>query len=248
MTATPFLPLEVWEAIKPTFIQAYPSEGIVAVWPDLSWRALENVHPYPTQSFAISDADKMALEKRAPLTLIHSHPNASAAPSDLDSRNQLATGWTWGIVAIQGNGQGEVYSVSYPEFWGDEVPIPALEGRSYLWGIRDCYSLVRDYYRLEGNYLRDIPRARYPDDYPSGHWGRDPFRHWVPLLGFKPVRTAERKPGDLFTMKPGSNRPDHAGIYLGNGKYIHQPLDRCSEVDTFTDRLMERLSVQFFRR
>jgi len=240
--------MDVWEDMKLVFFRAYPKEAVVAVAADMTWRELQNVAGDPLNGFALTDADKLALEKNPPFALIHSHPNGTAAPSDLDSASQLATGWTWGIVAIHGNPLGEVYSISYPEFWGDDVPIPPLEGRPYLWGIRDCYSLIRDFYRLEGKYLRDIPRARYPDHYPVGHWGRAPFPYWIPKLGFKPINRNERKRGDMFTMKVRTPHANHCGIYLGDGKYIHQPLDRNSEIDFFNERQMERESVQFYRR
>src|SRR5690606_16447408 len=101
----------LWQEIKPTFIRAWPKEAIVAIWPDGSWCEFPNVHPDPIDAFSLAHDDKALLLTKRPALVLHSHPHGSAEPSDRDTESQIATGWTWGIVAVHANLVG-VYDVS----------------------------------------------------------------------------------------------------------------------------------------
>jgi proteasome lid subunit RPN8/RPN11 len=241
---------EVWEAIKPIFARHYPCEAVVAVLRDGSWRELENVAKDTRYAFELREEDHLDLVAEPPLALIHSHCNGLAIPSDLDTRSQLATGWTWGIVAVHGDSQGNVFHVAYPEFWGDEVPIAPLLGRTYLWGIRDCYTLVRDYYRLEGHQLANLPRVLEPNRYPVGSPQRAQFKHGIAALGiFDPIPRAERRRGDAFTFVDNLGQPAHCGVFMGMGRYLHQARDRtsCEEEFKLEEKLLERMCSVFYR-
>ncbi|WP_288484759.1 NlpC/P60 family protein [uncultured Novosphingobium sp.] len=239
---------ELWAAIKPVFLRAWPNEAIVAIWKDGSWRELANTHPDPTRAFSISHEDQSSLLVKRPALYLHSHPNGSAEPSDRDTENQLATGWTWGIVAVHGNLSG-VYDISYPEIWGPEKPVEPLLGRSYLWGVRDCWTLCEDYYRASGRILDPIPRVREPGNHHHHARARDPFRYWPPRLGFKPIEREQRQPGDLAIMFWKSPIANHCAVYLGEGKYLHQLIERTSEEwrPQNEERAIERYAIQFWR-
>lgn len=219
--------------------------------PDLSWRELENTAVNPINDFDISFDDKVALLASPPLALIHSHPNGSQEPSDRDTASQLATGWTWGISMVHGNPHtGQIFSVGFPEFWGDDVPIPPLLGRQYLWGVRDCWTLCRDYYRLQGKTLKNVPRSRNPAHYPSGHPQSAPFKFYPPMVGFEPLDSPlDRKPGDFLTLCWRDSTPNHCAIYLGNSKLLHQPRDQnSSEWQVNNENLVyQNMSAQFYR-
>jgi proteasome lid subunit RPN8/RPN11 len=240
---------EQWKEIKPVFVKAWPNEAIVAVWPD-RWEQIENVSPAPAFAFQISEADNARLQLDPPLLMLHSHPNGDSTPSDEDTLGQLATGWAWGIVAVHAAAPAfAVTAVDYPELWGDCVPIAPLEGRSYLWGIRDCWTLARDYLRLQGHCVPNCPRALVPSRYPSGHWGHDQFAYWPKKLGFKEVARHNRKPGDVFLLCFRSRTQNHCGIWLGEGRILHQPGGQNSHIMTIGDeeKFIERNSVTFMR-
>lgn len=245
------IPMDLWAEIEPVFRRAFPREGIVAVMPDLSWRELENTAQNPLQDFNISFDDKAQLITKPPLALIHSHPNGNQEPSDRDTISQQAYGWTWGISVVHGVIEtGEIFSVGYPEFWGDAVPIPPLQGRKYLWGVRDCWNLCRDYYRLNGRYVSDVPRSRDRTLYPVGSAMNDPFKHFPKQVGFVPLSSPlERKPGDFLTMQFRENYHNHCAIYLGNGKLLHQPQNSNSDEWTVNseDTVFTNTSAQFYR-
>ena len=243
----------LWAEIKPVFLNAWPQEAIVAIWADGSWQEFENVHPEPTTAFSLSHDDNALLLSKRPVLFLHSHPNCAQdprgrEPSDRDTESQLATGWTWGVVAVYGNLSG-VYDISYPEIWGPERPVEPLLGRTYLWGVRDCWTLCEDYYRANGRILDPIPRVREPGSHHPHARGQDPFRYWPPRLGFRPVERHERQPGDLATMFWKSPIANHCAIYLGEGKYLHQLAERLSEewLPQHEERAIEKYAIQFWR-
>lgn len=239
---------ELWNEIKPVFSRAFPREAIVAIWPNGEWRELANAGATPTQEFRLTHEDHASLLKRKPALFLHSHPNGSPEPSDLDSLNQLATGWTWGIVCVTGNAAGQVYDVAYPEIWGPDAPVLPYEGRQYLWGVRDCVTLVTDFYaRDRGVQLERVPRLRNPN--PLDGKQADPFRHWPAKMGFKPIERHERRPGDLAVMFWNSPVANHCAVYLGEGSYLHQLINRCSEkwMPKDEETVLERYAVQFWR-
>ncbi len=233
---------ETWQAIRPTFVERYPCEAVVAVWEDGSWQEFANVHPLPERAFRIGPEDSAKLLMRPPHVLIHSHCSRGVVehldwPSDPDSAQQIASGWTWGIVAVAGSVEGDILSVKYPVFWGDAVPRQPLLGRSYHWVLSDCFTLMRDYHRSVGIHYRDVPRVRDPNVtdaegnlyYPRDHWAHRYYPHWIKELGFVPVDHADRKPGDAcFRRGDDSGHLDHCAVYLGEGKYLEITEKRTS--------------------
>lgn len=244
------LPLDLWEDMRPVFAAAFPNEAVVAIH-GTEWRELANVAARPAHGFEIGQADLAWLMRTPPTLFLHSHPSppASAEPSDRDTEQQLATGWDWGIVAVTGTPEGEVYAVAYPECWGDGIAPQALVGRTYLWAVRDCWTLVRDFYREQGLPLRNTSRARKPDLYPQGDSRNDQIGYWPAKLGFKPVERHARRAGDLFTMAWRGNRRNHVGVYLDEGRYLHQLEDRTSEiwVPHNEELVLAQMSVEFSR-
>lgn len=241
---------ELWQELVPVFARAYPQEAVAAVFADGTWKEYPNVSDTPTEAFRLTHEAHAELLKRKPWLFLHSHPNGKNYPSDSDTIHQIATGWDWGIVAIKGNYQaGGVYGVERPEVWGDGCAIPPLLGRKFLWGVRDCWTLCRDWYRLNGYSIPAIPRARDPSIYPAGHKLSDQFAHYPRRLGFKEVARHERQAGDCALMAHGAARTNHCAIYLGESKYLHQPVRSLSEewVPADEEKMLVQYSVQFWR-
>ena len=237
---------QIWQEIQPIFHREYPKEAIVAIWGD-KWRQLDNVADNPYFTFALSQEDNDYLLKHKPTLLLHSHPSGDPSPSDTDLAQQLASNMNWGIVAVKGNHK-DVYEVSYPEMWGNDVPIPPLVGRSYLFGIRDCWSLLRDWHRLNGMNVKEIPRTT-SGQYPTGDWRNDPFAYWPLKIGFKEVKARDRQPGDAVVMKLRAPVYNHCMIYLGQGEYIHQLRGQMSDYwrPANEERLIEMGSFRYYR-
>lgn len=93
------------------------------------------------------------------------------------------------------------------------VGTPYRYGGNTLQGGFDCSGLIEYVYRSST--------------------GARPPRTVAQLAGFgQPVSAADLQTGDLVLF--GGNRPTHAGIYVGNGRFVHAP---SSGGDVRLDRL-----------
>ena len=253
------IPADTWKAIKPLF-RTLEREVAVVVWKDGSFDELANLHPEPVCNVRFTPEDKERLQDNGNvLAVLHSHPSGIAEPSDADSAGQLAMGVPWGVVAIKST-NGIITRINEPECWGDGVAIPPLLGRTYLWNVRDCFSLVRDYYRLQGHTVPQALRSRAPGLYPPADPRARPFTTWAPLCGFRAINSRDRQPGDTVTMRMRNwsdpervnwprTEPNHCAIYLGNAKYLHQLRDTVSGTWTLNDEetSLIGLKAQFYR-
>ncbi|WEU67280.1 C40 family peptidase [Xanthomonas phage JGB6] len=107
--------------------------------------------------------------------------------------------------------------------------VAPLVGREFHHGILDCYTLVRDYYQQEMNItLKDYERA-------DGWWERGENLYMKNLedCGFYQVSEREIKVGDMILMQIRSNEPNHAGVYLGDGLFLHHLYGRLSSRDVY---------------
>ncbi len=180
-----------------------------------------NVDERPGQQFTIDPNDYEAAEARGPvLGIFHSHVDESAEPSQADREMIEATQLPWHIVSWPGKG----YSHTLP--CGYVVP---LEGRPFVHGIHDCYTIIRDFYKREyGIHLNDYPRKQEWWNDPEYDLYIDNFRNegFVPLDGEPMVR------GDVLLMRCGETlTTNHGAIYLGDGLILHHVTNRLSCTD-----------------
>ena len=103
----------------------------------------------------------------------------------------------------------------------------ALTGKEYVYGTQDCYTVIRDYYKLKGILLPDFER---PEDLDTAD---SIFLEQAELCGFYPVDFNLRKAGDMVVMKLRTRTPMHAAIYVGDDKILHQRTNSLSAVEPF---------------
>lgn len=225
------------EAIEAHATAEYPREacGLIVVvkgreryWP------CRNLAAKPGEHFRLDPDDYAAAEDAgAVTTIVHSHPDEAAAPSEADRVQCEAHGLPWLIVAVHG---GKVAGSAQIEPCGYQAP---LVGRRWSHGILDCWALCRDWYARErGIELPDPPRA--DDWWNDGH--SDLYAEpALEAVGFRTVgrsgdlHMAEWRAGDLILMQIRSRNlvPNHAGIYLGDGQMLHHLHGRLSSRDVF---------------
>lgn len=105
-------------------------------------------------------------------------------------------------------------------------------GKDFLHGTNDCYSLIREFYRVAfGIELTNYAR-------PDFWWnaGLDLYNEFFPREGFRPVEIArpnELKYGDAILMAIKSPMPCHAAIYIGEGKILHHFYGRKSSIELY---------------
>lgn len=203
---------EYCEQIEREALAAYPNEAVWLITPG-ECRKVKNIAAEPTQTFRVDKRTMAAAVKRGLLAVVHSHPDFPACPSAADMRGQMASGVPWGIVATDGE------TCSPLCWWGGDTPVAPLLERGFIHGVQDCYSLIRDYYRLElGIALPDYPR-----DWEWWRNGQNLYLDGVESAGFRPIEQSEARPGDMWFAQLRSPVPSHGGVLLEHGLVLHHP-------------------------
>lgn len=212
-----FLTPEIEAAIKAHALAEYPREACGLIVAGV-YRPCKNLAANSEGEFEIAPADYLAAGD-ALQAVVHSHrPALGAFPSAADMRGQIASAVPWGIVMCDGEKAFDLF------WWGDQLAPPALLGRTFRHGVTDCYSIIRDWFRLErGIILKDFPR----DD---SWWerGEDLYALGFDAAGFRcygrgPTAQPARV-GDVLLYsyhRQAKGRPHHGAIYTGNGLILH---------------------------
>ena len=242
------IPDSVVAEMRCVALQRYPHEAVMAYWADGSWQEFANVHSKPKGAWMVSEADEAHLEANPPLVLVHSHPSGCAEPSDLDTLQQIKSGYVWAVMAVQGDGTTPD-SCGELNYWGDGAPHAPLLGRTYLWGVRDCYTVVQAFFAQHGIHIPAVPRIRNALSYPPSHkWAFDPFGYWIGKQGlWREIDAWDAEPGDVLTYRLSHHFHDHCAVVLGEGKYLEQRGDRLSGVRFHLSSYLEQRGARYYR-
>ena len=223
---------EIRAAIAAHAIAEYPREccGLVLlVQGKEEYVPCKNAAAVPTDNFVIlAEAYADAEDRGEVIALAHSHPGAPARPSMADKTMCEASGIaTWLICSVGVQADGTVGVSDWCEF-GPSGYVAPLIGRDFAHGTLDCYSLVRDWYRMErGIVLLD-------GDRPDGWWDDGVSNLYMDNFsraGFIDLgQRAMPEIGDVLLMQIRSKNgvPNHAGIYIGNNQILHHMYGRLS--------------------
>ncbi|RRU23622.1 peptidase P60 [Stenotrophomonas sp. 278] len=234
------------QAIQAHAVAEYPRECcglIVATAEGEIYIPCRNTATTPSEHFRLPGEDYAAAEDLGKvLALVHSHPNAAAAASQADRvmcelPDQLlpGSGIRWHIISV-GQVVGEEPSCGDVQTivpCGYEAP---LVGREFAHGILDCYTLVRDF------YARELSVQLNQYDRQDKWWEQGEDLYSLDRLrseGFDLIPDEPRR-GDMILMQFRSDVPNHAGVYLGDGKMLHHMQDRLSEVVPYGGMWAER--------
>ena len=216
--------------------EVFPQEscGVIV---DGRYIRCKNIADDPTLDFVMDPAEyKAALMKGKVEAVVHSHPNGPFFPSQADMQGQLDTDVPWAIIVLD-----DERIASEPTVWGGDTPIPPVIGRQFLHGVTDCYSLIRDFFRLGKDELAKQGIPDWPfdpidmEDYArADEWwaGEDDlYVTQPPKWGFVEIKQHEIRAGDVFFVKIREERFkkfNHAGVYLGNNLIAHHLPGRLS--------------------
>jgi proteasome lid subunit RPN8/RPN11 len=221
------LPDQVVKDFEKHVLSEYPREacGLVV---NGRYVPCKNIHEEPTKHFRISPQEMVLIQTEKPAeALLHSHPYKSTdvhrdgyrpeypSATDIDHFNHW--GMPWGIVSTDGGGLSEFV-------WLDDQNRPPLYGRYFIWGVQDCFSLVRDWFKeVRGINLYNVPRS-------YGWWhNKDApqlFEEWFAKVGFKVIPSKEATIGDVALMRMGDRHSasviNHCGVIVNHNTLLHQ--------------------------
>jgi proteasome lid subunit RPN8/RPN11 len=209
---------EAKAAIVAHAIEDYPHEccGFVLVSAAGKERVIRcvNSHSDPKNYVRVSAEEQARVELLGEkLAFYHSHPDVAATVTDADKASCEAMDLPW-VVYAHPLGLWDYYS---PEGW--QAP---LVGRTFVHGVHDCYSAVRDHYsQVCGINLLDFERE---DDW----WrhGQNLYLDNVTKAGF--VQVQDLKKNDVILIQVSSDVVNHAAVYLGENIILHHVYGRLS--------------------
>ena len=188
----------------------------------------KNLSTYSQQCFIIDPEDYAKAEDSGKiLAVIHSHPVTPPVASQADMISCEESGVIWHIVNPK------------TEQWGFYKPSgykPPLIGRHWVWGITDCWSLVRDWYKENlGITLRDWNRPTTPEEFIEN----PVFEKCAWRTGFRQLRPEEKlENGDLLFMSIMATGLNHVAIFL-DGDVLHHLADRISCKEPYNQWLLK---------
>jgi proteasome lid subunit RPN8/RPN11 len=178
--------------------------------------ACRNIADDPTKDFVLDPRDWLTAERFGRVVAVcHSHPDAPAEPSGADSAACLASALPWFILSHPGGGLKRI------------EPVAPLKEREFIYGKFDCYSLLRDYYKLH-------LKIDLPDFEREGYWwkdGRSRYEEGFASVGFE--RVEDLRVHDVLLMKVRSPVPNHVAVYLGEGRMLHHLLGQLSREEAY---------------
>lgn len=185
----------------------------------------------PTQAFRFTVEDMAAVYADPTLSILavyHSHPNGAAEFSEADIASSEAQKLPFLVVGWPASEELEAGEPLDDRVkWNFHVPTGnpiALEGRAFVHGILDCFSLVRDWYAQKMGI--SIPDFHRPDDW----WdhGLDLYRDHFDACGFYQINARDLQYGDALLIQLCGKVPNHAAIYLGDNEILHHAPTRLS--------------------
>ena len=187
-----------------------------------------NLSTYSQQCFILDPEDYVKADALGEITaIVHSHPITPPSPSQADKVSCEQSGLKWHIV----NPKTETWGYCEPTGYK-----PPLIGRQWVWGVTDCWSLVRDYYKEQHNIqLLDYQRPITPQDFLDNPL----FEQYAERTGFKELNKNEKlQKGDVLLMSILHPTLNHVAIFLGD-EILHHLADRLSTREPYNEWLLK---------
>ena len=187
-----------------------------------------NLSTYSQQCFILDPEDYVKADALGEITaIVHSHPVTPPSPSQADKVSCEQSGLKWHIV----NPKTETWGYCEPTGYK-----PPLIGRQWVWGVTDCWSLVRDYYKEQHNIqLLDYQRPTTPQDFLDNPL----FEQYAERTGFVELNKDEKlQKGDVLLMSILHPTLNHVAIFLGDD-ILHHLADRLSTREPYNEWLLK---------
>lgn len=181
-----------------------------------------NTSAVPDDQFTIAAEDYIKASAMGEIEAVyHSHVNGLRGFSLPDIAACKQSNLPWIVF----------HSPSGDFFYADPTGSAPYEGRQWIYGIHDCYAILRDFYRREFNVALD--------DFGRGEEGEWENKSWTMFTdhycqqGFYEIERPERR-GDFLLMQIGAPSPNHAGVLTGESNcFYHHLMGRLSEKSVY---------------
>lgn len=114
-----------------------------------------------------------------------------------------------------------------------------LLGRQWEYGVNDCFTLIRDWFGLQGV---ELPNFSRPEDLEVCD---SIFLEQAVAIGFEQIAFDKRKPGDVLIMRLDTRTPMHAAILLPDELILHQRQDSLSAIEPLRRYYVDRIAAVF---
>lgn len=175
-------------------------------------------------NFILDPSDFVKAEDAGSIVgIIHSHPKTPPYPSAADRLACKHSEVTWHIVN------------PVTETWGICEPAetePDLIGREWVWNVFDCWSCVHSWFTEKGHHLPVFKRPTTPEEFDENPL----FDKFWAEAGFRELTEGEQlEEGDAVLMSIGgtSNKLNHVGVILEDGRILHHLRGRLSSIDVY---------------
>ena len=216
--------------------EVYPEEGcglLINKRGKIVWKFCKNIADDKKENFQIDPKEYVKARLSGDIhAIVHSHPDISCEPSEADKKASDHLGIPYIIYSLP-DAEKYVYTPK-------KLSNPLL-GRNYEFGKHDCWSLVRDYYRE--NLEIELPMLEFEDDW----WekGLNYFDDLYESFGFVKVKEPQEHDGIVFKVM--ANTPNHCGVYLQEGLFLHHAVDRLSCRESLYSSLWGKSVVGYYR-
>ena len=211
--------MQFLEEIKQHFAKEYPREGcgiITVSKGKKKWIPCTNIAEEDNH-FIIDTKEYLKIARTSDIIgIVHSHPDESSEPSELDINNCNAMG-------------KKFYIFSYPDMdltvIEPTVNTAELFGREYEFGKADCFEAMRAY--LVTKSITIPARAAFEDNwYKKGidYFCPDVIKNW----GGQEVELSNLQENDVLIFRVLEEINNHCGVYLGNDIFYHHAVNRLS--------------------
>jgi proteasome lid subunit RPN8/RPN11 len=189
----------------------------------------------PAKNIAVDKLNQFTIDPRSwaetedkgdIVAVFHSHVNCDATPSDADKYSSEKQGLKYYIVNPKSNEWQSYEPVGYKN---------SLIGRPYVFGVYDCWSLVRDYFKEQGIIMRDWVRPANEDDFLDNPMFEDCFE----ATGFRELKYDEQlQTNDCLLLSIYGNGLNHIAVFI-DGEVLHHIQGRLSGREPYGEWLQK---------
>lgn len=192
-----------------------------------------NVAKDATAHFEIRPQEYLEYELTGELRAIwHSHVNGRGPePSQPDRASCENTRKPWWIYSVS----ARRWDLLLPS--GHKIP---LLGREFCYGVLDCFTLIRDYFRyskeddpIAPGLEIEIPWVYHEEEF--WHKSQDMYGGYYERCGFAKVPPITLRTHDVICMAWDSKVAHHGAIYVGGNLILHHLYRRLSKRDVYGD-------------